>query len=68
MSKTSQRLGVNLRKIRLELGMTQIQFAKKLKVDTAYLSNLENGNKNPTLATIDSITKTLGIRIEKLMK
>ncbi|PIR44497.1 MAG: DNA-binding protein [Candidatus Vogelbacteria bacterium CG10_big_fil_rev_8_21_14_0_10_51_16] len=68
MSKTSQRLGLNLRKIRLELHMTQVQFAKKLKIDTAYLSNLENGKKNPTLETIESIAKTLGIKVEDLVR
>jgi len=48
--------------------MTQVQFAKKLKIDTAYLSNLENGKKNPTLETIESIAKTLGIKVEDLVR
>ncbi len=68
MSQTSHKLGLNIRKLRQGLTMTQIQFAKKLKIDTAYLSNLENGNKNPTIETIEKIAKTLGVKPEELIK
>ena len=67
MSKISQKLGLNLRRYRLNLGMTQILFAKKLKVDTAYLSNLENGNKNPTLDTLEKIALRLGVGAAELI-
>ena len=68
MSQASKKLGLKIRKFRAELNMTQAQFAKKLKVDTAYLSNLENGNKNPTIDTIEKIAKSLGVSIEELIK
>ncbi len=67
MSKASKKLGLNIRKRRLELGMTQIQFAKKLKVDTAYLSNLENGKKNPTIETIEKIATILEVSVGSIV-
>ncbi len=68
MSQASKKLGLKIRKLRADFHMTQAQFAKKLKVDTAYLSNLENGNKNPTIDTIEKIAKSLGTSIEELMR
>lgn len=67
MTDSAKRLGANIRKFRLEKKLTQGDLCEKLGVDTAYLSNVENGNKNPTLATIERIAKALGVSIEKLM-
>ena len=67
MSQASKKLGLKIRSFRTELSMTQAQFAKKLKVDTAHLSNLENGNKNPTIDTIEKMAKALGASIEEII-
>ena len=67
MSQASKKLGLKIRSFRTELSMTQAQFAKKLKVDTAHLSNLENGNKNPTIDTIEKMAKALGVSIEEII-
>ncbi len=48
--------------------MTQGDLCRKLDVDRAYMSNIESGNKNPTLATIERIAKALGVSIEQLIK
>jgi len=68
MSQISIKLGANIRKIRLEKGMTQKQLCKKLKIDVSYFSNLENGKKNPTLATIEKVGRVLGVGFEELVK
>ncbi|MFA6992297.1 MAG: helix-turn-helix transcriptional regulator [Candidatus Gracilibacteria bacterium] len=67
MSKAATKLGENVRKIRLAKGMTQGDLCRKLEFDRAYMSNIESGNKNPTLATIERIAKALDAPIEELI-
>ncbi len=68
MNNSAKKLGVNIRRIREAKGMTQGDLCRKLEIDRAYMSNVENGNKNPTLATIEKIAKALGVSIDELMK
>ena len=68
MTNTAKKLGENIRRIRKEKGMTQIELCQKLEVDRAYMSNVENGNKNPTLATIEKIAKALSVSLNELIK
>jgi len=68
MNSSAKKLGENIRRIRLAKGMTQGDLCRKLEVDRAYMSNVEAGKKNPTLATIDRIAKALGVSIDELMK
>lgn len=62
------KLGQNLKKIRAEEKMSQGDIARKLGVDRGYISNIENGKKNPTLATIERLANALGISVDELLK
>ena len=68
MNKISTKLGQNLKKIRTEKKMSQGDIARTLGVDRGYISNIENGKKNPTLATIDKLAKALGVSADELLK
>lgn len=57
-----------MKKIRLAKGMTQGDICRKLEVDRAYISNIESGNKNPTLSTITNLAKALGVSIDEMLK
>ena len=57
-----------MKKIRLAKGMTQGDICRALDVDRAYISNVESGNKNPTLLTITNIAKALGVSVDELLK
>jgi len=57
-----------MKKIRLAKGMTQGDICRKLEVDRAYISNVESGNKNPTLSTITNLAKALGVSVDELLK
>jgi transcriptional regulator with XRE-family HTH domain len=48
--------------------MTQGDLCRKLKLDRAYMSNVESGKKNPTLSTITNIAKALGVSVDELLK
>ncbi len=68
MDESAKKLGKNMKRIRLEKGMTQGDICRKLGLDRAYISNLESGNKNPTLATIEKLAKALGVLASDLVK
>ena len=68
MLDSAKKLGTNIHDRRLEKGMTQEALCKKIGVDRSYISNMEQGKKNPTLATIERIAKALNLSVEDLMK
>ena len=57
-----------MKRIRLEKQMSQGDICRKLDVDRAYISNVESGNKNPTLSTITKIAKALGVSVKDLLE
>jgi len=65
---SGKKLGENLKKLRLNKHLSQGDLAKKLEVDRAYISNIENGRMNPTLSTLEKIAGALGISSSQLLK
>ena len=49
---------------RTEAGMTQAELAKACGMKPANLCRLENGNGNPSVATLDKIAHGLGRKLE----
>ncbi len=68
MEDEAKKLGKNLKEIRLSKGIKQITLAKTLNVDRSFVSNIENGKTNPTLSTISSLAKALGVSTNELLK
>ena len=64
----SRRLGANTKRIRTEKGMSQGDICRALDLDRGYVSSLENGKRNPTLATIERIAGALGVTSDELLK
>jgi DNA-binding XRE family transcriptional regulator len=65
-SRTRQRKDVsqlarNVRQFRVAAGLTQTALAKRCGMHRSYLSNLENGGRNPTLATLQRLAKSLQV-------
>jgi transcriptional regulator with XRE-family HTH domain len=48
--------------------ITQSELADTLNLDKSFVSNIENGKTNPTLATISSLAKALGVSTNELLK
>lgn len=65
---SSQKLGENLKKLRLKKKLSQGDLSKALSVDRAYISNIENGRMNPTLSTLEKIAGALKISSSELLK
>ncbi len=68
MDKISEQLGKNMKRIRAKKGMSQGDIARALEVDRGYISNIENGKKNPTIATIQKLANALGVSANELLK
>ena len=64
----SAKLGKNLKRIRTAKGISQGEIGRILGVDKGFVSNIENGKTNPTLATITKLAKAVGVKIEELIK
>lgn len=68
MANEAQKLGRNLKRIRKEKGISQGDIVRSLGMDRAFISNIENGKTNPTLATIAKLAKAVGVSIDELLK
>jgi transcriptional regulator with XRE-family HTH domain len=66
-SSLHSRFGANLRKIRLDKGMSQEGLADLAGLHRTYVSSVERGERNVTLETIDKLAKALGISTSKLI-
>jgi len=65
---TAQKFGDNMKKIRLEKGMSQGDICRALELDRAYISNVENGKQNLTISTMEKVAKALGVSVNQLLK
>lgn len=68
MKSEAEKLGGNLKRIRLEKGISQVDVARLLGVSRGFVSNLENGKTNPTLATISRLASAIGVKADELLK
>ena len=68
MDKISAKLGQNMKRIRAKKKMSQGDIARALEVDRGYISNIENGKKNPTIATIQKLANALSVSADELLK
>ena len=57
-----QRLGSNLRKLRLQRGLSQEQFAFDVGLHRTYVSDIERGARNPTIEVVEKIAVALDVQ------
>ena len=56
----------NIKKARLDAGLTQIEVAEKLGVAQAQYARWENGGRNPKDETVKKLAEIFGVTFEKL--
>src|SRR5215207_1769021 len=59
-------LGSRLRQARLDSDMTLRELARTLGVSPSFVSQLENGKSQPSVATLYSLAQLLGVSIDQL--
>lgn len=55
-------VGENVRRLRLERGLTQEQLAFEAQIDLTYMGGIERGQRNPSLLVIARIAKSLQVK------
>jgi transcriptional regulator with XRE-family HTH domain len=60
-------LGRRLAGARLQRGLSQGMVARRAKIAASYLSRIENGKIQPTLATVLRIAAGVGVPVEELL-
>lgn len=61
-------VGQNVRRIRLEKGLTQEQFCELSGFSQQYVSGLETGRRNPTIVTIYELATALSVSHLELVR
>lgn len=67
MDDIHARLAKNLRALRQKTGLSQEAFADEVGLHRTYVSGLERGNRNPTIAIIDKLARFLRVPAGKLL-
>ncbi len=62
------RVGLNLKRFRQELGLSQEEFAFKAGLHRTYISGIERGVRNPTILVLETIAAALGVPSAKLLE
>ncbi|MCW2081999.1 UNVERIFIED_ORG: transcriptional regulator with XRE-family HTH domain [Bradyrhizobium japonicum] len=63
--KTRAIVAWNVRRIRVNRGISQEQLAWKAGIDRSYMSSLERQSKNPTIDLLDRIAETLDVQLSE---
>lgn len=66
-TKVLKNFGKNLKRYRLECGLTQEALAEKIGAHQTYIGKLELGIINPSLTRIFVITRALKIKLPNIM-
>lgn len=61
-----KKIGQNIKRIRLEKGIKQIDLATQINIEDSALRRIESGRTNPTVNTLYIIAEALGIDVVDL--
>lgn len=61
-------VGQNVRRLRLERGLTQEQLAFEADLDLTYVGGIERGRRNPSLLVLVSIADALKADLSALIR
>ena len=60
-------VGRNVRRLRLQRGMTQENLAFEAEIDLTYVGGIERGKRNPSLLVMARIAEALSVSLTKLI-
>ena len=67
LDQAATNLAQNIRSLRENRGLTQIQVARLAGIPRPTLTNLESGAANPTLAVLMKVAMALNVRLDELL-
>ena len=59
-------VGKRIRELRIRKHLSQEKIALRAEITTAYLGQIERGEKNPTVKSVEQISNALGISLSEL--
>ena len=65
-SDVKQRFGKAIRRRRRELDLSQEELAERAELHRTYVSDIERGDRNPSLENIEKLAKALNIKVSDL--
>ena len=68
MKSIQSTFGNNCRRIRNKNGFTQEEVAERSGLSLSYISELERGNSNPTLTTMERLAKSFDAELAELLE
>lgn len=66
--RLGQALGVNVRRLRKERGLSQEALADEVGLAPTYIGQIERGLRNPTLDVVERFAEVLGTDAFELLK
>jgi transcriptional regulator with XRE-family HTH domain len=60
-----QTIGWNLRRIRVEKGLSQERLALEASIDRAYVGRVERGQENVTVSTLEALSNALHVHVSE---
>jgi transcriptional regulator with XRE-family HTH domain len=61
-------VGENVRRLRLERGLTQEQLGFEAEIDLTYVGGIERGRRNPSLMVMVRLATALDVDPDRLLK
>lgn len=58
----------NLRRLRVQQGMSQVKLAADAGIDRAYMGGLERQAENPTVDLLDRLARALSVGVTELFR
>lgn len=63
-----KKLGLRIKEYRIKINMTQEALAEAVGISAVFVSQIESGNRKPSLETVFSISTTLNVPMDYLVK
>ncbi len=61
------KVGNNVKRLRKDKGLSQEQFAFEAELHRTYVSDIERGNRNPTVTVLEKIANALNVKPGELL-
>ena len=68
MAQISKTLGKNIKQIRLRRKMSQGDICRAINMDRSYMSAIEGGKVNVTIAIVEKLARALDVSVDELLK
>lgn len=63
-----EKVGIRLRELRKQKGLSQEKFAFECELDRTYIASIEQGKRNVSIANIEKIAKALNLSTYEFFK